>query len=84
MRAAQAAAINDIQRDLSTDTPMDRLVIGDVGFGKTEVAMHAIFRAVQSGQVRLPKTPHAPWLVGILELHAHDVARLGHLCPPWY
>ncbi|MBI5883561.1 MAG: DEAD/DEAH box helicase [Elusimicrobia bacterium] len=40
----QAAAIADVLRDLSAPHPMDRLVVGDVGFGKTEVAMRAAFR----------------------------------------
>lgn len=39
----QHAAINDIQQDLISDTPMDRLLVGDVGYGKTEIAMRACF-----------------------------------------
>jgi transcription-repair coupling factor (superfamily II helicase) len=45
----QAQAIVDIQADLSGDVPMDRLVCGDVGFGKTEVAMRATMRVVENG-----------------------------------
>jgi transcription-repair coupling factor (superfamily II helicase) len=45
----QLKAIQDIKRDLESDRPMDRLVCGDVGFGKTEVAVRAIFKAVTSG-----------------------------------
>lgn len=44
----QMRAINDIMRDLKSTKPMDRLVCGDVGFGKTEVAMRAAFFAVQA------------------------------------
>lgn len=44
----QLRAINDISRDLRSTKPMDRLVCGDVGFGKTEVAMRAAFFAVQA------------------------------------
>lgn len=43
----QIKAINDIQRDFHSEKPMDRLVCGDVGFGKTEVSMRAAFQAVQ-------------------------------------
>jgi Helicase conserved C-terminal domain/DEAD/DEAH box helicase/CarD-like/TRCF domain len=45
----QQAAISDIYDDMSRDTPMDRLIIGDVGFGKTEVALHAALRALSAG-----------------------------------
>ena len=46
----QAMAVDDCYEDLTTrDTPMDRIVVGDVGFGKTEVAMRAIFRVFAGG-----------------------------------
>lgn len=44
----QLRAINDIQKDFGSIKPMDRLVCGDVGFGKTEVSMRAAFQAVQN------------------------------------
>jgi transcription-repair coupling factor (superfamily II helicase) len=47
--ADQLKAIQDVKRDLESDRPMDRLVCGDVGFGKTEVAIRAIFKAVTTG-----------------------------------
>jgi transcription-repair coupling factor (superfamily II helicase) len=47
--ADQAEAITRVIEDLGRETPMDRIVCGDVGFGKTEVAMRAAFVAVQAG-----------------------------------
>jgi len=46
----QMKAILDVKADMESGRPMDRLVCGDVGFGKTEVAMRAAFKAVQSGK----------------------------------
>ena len=46
----QAQAISDVLADLGSARPMDRIVCGDVGFGKTEVAMRAAFVAAQSGK----------------------------------
>ncbi|AFU97472.1 transcription-repair coupling factor [Simiduia agarivorans] len=46
----QEQAIANVRKDMLASTPMDRLVCGDVGFGKTEVAMRAAFIAVQSGK----------------------------------
>ena len=44
----QLKAINQIKEDMESSNPMDRLICGDVGFGKTEVAMRAMFKAVTS------------------------------------
>lgn len=46
----QLKAVDDIIGDLTSDKPMDRLICGDVGFGKTEVAMRGAFKAVQAGK----------------------------------
>ena len=46
----QLAAIADVKADMESDRPMDRLVCGDVGYGKTEVAIRAAFKATQSGK----------------------------------
>jgi transcription-repair coupling factor (superfamily II helicase) len=48
--ADQAEAIRNVLTDLASERPMDRIVCGDVGFGKTEVAMRAAFAAVQAGK----------------------------------
>lgn len=79
----QAAAIASVMEDMTSDKPMDRLICGDVGFGKTEVALRAAFIAVMGGkQVALlaPTTllaeqhaqtfrdRFAPWPVRLAEL----------------
>ena len=46
----QTKTINDVLNDMGKKTPMDRLICGDVGFGKTEIAMRAAFRAVLNGK----------------------------------
>ena len=46
----QEEAIRDIREDMESPTPMDRLILGEVGFGKTEVAMRAAFKAVADGK----------------------------------
>ncbi len=46
----QLKATQDVKQDMQSDRPMDRLVCGDVGFGKTEVAIRAIFKAVTAGK----------------------------------
>ena len=53
----QISAIADIKRDMESTMPMDRLLCGDVGYGKTEVAMRAAFKAVQDGKQVAVLTP---------------------------
>ena len=53
----QARAIEEVMDDLSQERPMDRLICGDVGFGKTEVALRAAVRVIESGRQVLMLAP---------------------------
>ena len=46
----QLAAVDEVKRDMERPIPMDRLICGDVGYGKTEIAVRAAFKAVQDGK----------------------------------
>jgi len=67
----QRQAAEDVKRDMEGPRPMDRLLCGDVGYGKTEVAIRAAFKAVQDGkQVALL----APTTI-LVEQHRHTIAE---------
>ena len=53
----QAKAIEAVLSDMQADTPMDRLICGDVGYGKTEVALRAAFKAAEAGKQVLVLAP---------------------------
>ena len=53
----QMQAIVDVKADMEAEMPMDRLIFGDVGFGKTEVAVRAMFKAVQDGKQAVMLVP---------------------------
>ena len=56
----QRSATEAVKQDMESEQPMDRLVCGDVGFGKTEVAIRAAFKAVDNGkQVAVPFPPRS-------------------------
>ena len=57
LTADQQAAVTDIKRDMETSSVMDRLLCGDVGYGKTEVALRAAFKAVMDGKQVALLTP---------------------------
>ena len=59
----QLQAIEDVKADMEDERPMDRLVCGDVGYGKTEIALRATFKAVMSEKqvaVLVPTTHSRP------------------------
>jgi len=85
----QIKAINDVLADMESDRPMDRLVCGDVGFGKTEVAIRAAFKAVMDGKqvaVLVPTTvlaeQHYETFRKRMEPYSIDVAVLSRFKSP--
>ena len=85
----QLAAIDDAKRDMERARPMDRLIVGDVGYGKTEVALRAAFKAVQDGKqvaVLVPTTvlaqQHYETFLERLETFPVRVAMLSRFRTP--
>ncbi|MEM6327479.1 MAG: transcription-repair coupling factor [Bacteroidota bacterium] len=84
----QAAAIDAVKADMEQAVPMDRLVCGDVGFGKTEVAVRAAFKAVQDGKqvaVVVPTTilarQHVDTFTDRLGRYPVRIAQLSRFVP---
>ena len=69
----QIRTLNEVKGDMESSKPMDRLIIGDVGFGKTEIALRAAFKAVSSGKQVLVL---APTTVLVAQLHHVFTKRL--------
>ncbi len=74
----QLTAIADIKRDMESTMPMDRLLCGDVGYGKTEVAMRAAFKAVQDGKQVAVLTPTTVLCFQHFETFKRRFARFPH------
>ncbi|MFO0763477.1 MAG: CarD family transcriptional regulator [Candidatus Gracilibacteria bacterium] len=71
----QRQAINDVLSDMAKDEPMDRLLSGDVGFGKTEVAMNAIYRSFLAGKQTALISPL------VVLAHEHAISLEERLSP---
>ena len=85
----QISAIESIKRDMQRPRPMDRLLCGDVGFGKTEVAMRAAFKAVDNGYqvaVLVPTTilaeQHFRTFAERMSEFPFTIAKLSRFCTP--
>ncbi len=83
----QLESINAIKADMEVSRPMDRLLCGDVGFGKTEIAMRAAFKAIESGYqvaILVPTTilaeQHYQTFSQRMAEFPIDVARLSRFC----
>jgi transcription-repair coupling factor (superfamily II helicase) len=71
----QLSAISAVKHDMEATTPMDRLLCGDVGYGKTEVAMRAAFKAVQDGKQVAVLTPTTVLAFQHFETFKHRFAQ---------
>ena len=85
----QLAAIADVKRDLEAPRPMDRLLVGDVGYGKTEVAVRAAFKVAHAGRQVAVLCPtsvlagqHFQTFTDRLAGHGVRLALLSRFAPP--
>lgn len=77
LTADQIKTINEVKEDMESSKPMDRLVIGDVGFGKTEVAIRAAFKAVQSGKQVIVIAPTTVLVTQLYEVFYKRLDKFG-------
>jgi primosomal protein N' len=78
----QRQATEDVKRDMESPRPMDRLICGDVGYGKTEVAIRAAFKAVQDGKQVAVLVPPPSWPSSTCDSFSERLAGLSrpHRC----
>ena len=84
-RPIRQRAIDDVKRDMADEKPMDRLVCGDVGYGKTEVAVRAAFKAIDAGKqvaVLVPTTILAQQHFATFSRAVVPISRFGSRCSP--
>jgi transcription-repair coupling factor (superfamily II helicase) len=68
----QSRSIEDVLEDMANEKPMDRLVCGDAGFGKTEIALRASFKAAMDGKQVAILVPTTIWLNSTFILFRED------------
>lgn len=73
----QAKTLNEVKEDMESDKPMDRLIIGDVGFGKTEVALRTALKAVTSGKQVLVIAPTTVLVTQLYKVFSTRLSDLG-------
>jgi transcription-repair coupling factor (superfamily II helicase) len=73
----QQKTLNEVKEDMEAEKPMDRLIIGDVGFGKTEIALRAAFKAVQSGKQVVVVAPTTILVTQLFEVFAKRLGKFG-------
>ena len=73
----QLRCIEEIKRDMENPRPMDRLLCGDVGYGKTEVAIRAIFKAVMEGKQAAVLVPTTILAQQHYRNNAREISRLS-------
>jgi len=89
LTADQERAVAEVKRDMESEQPMDRLLCGDVGYGKTEVAIRATFKAVLDGKQVVVLAPTTILVEQHLETFRHRLAgfpvetrKLSRFLPP--